>query len=348
MFLLIGEGGGVYHALQGVASPDSLSGILAAQFRHHPWAGLWFWDLIQPFFMFIVGVAMPFSLRKRLQAQTVQAATGHIIWRCLMLLTLGVILHCVYSRKLVWELWNVLSQLSFTVLVTFLLLQKGRIWQGVASVMVLMLAEVLYRAFDPAQPFVKDANFGSYMDMVLMGKINNGGGWVTINCLSTTAHTLWGAICGLTLMNRDVTSGAKVRSLLRWGTLLLVVGLLLHFTGTTPIIKRIATTSFVLTTGGICLYVLAACYWLIDIRQKAGQMVWFFGLVGMNPIFIYLFTETVGKQWFNGFVQIFTEGMLGWVGAPAVWIPLITALVIWFALWGLCYWLYSRRIFFKI
>jgi predicted acyltransferase len=38
---------------------------LGLQFTHHPWNGLYFWDLIQPFFMFIVGVAMPFSFAKR-------------------------------------------------------------------------------------------------------------------------------------------------------------------------------------------------------------------------------------------------------------------------------------------
>jgi predicted acyltransferase len=65
MFLLMAEAALVYSALTDYFSDNSLGGQIMRQFHHHPWDGLRFWDLIQPFFMFIVGVAMPFSLRAR-------------------------------------------------------------------------------------------------------------------------------------------------------------------------------------------------------------------------------------------------------------------------------------------
>jgi len=119
----------------------------------------------------------------------------------MMLFLLGVGLHCVYSGRIVWELWNVLTQLSFTVIVTFLLMRLSRRGQFVGALVCLILTEFLYRLYDPTSPFVKDANFGSWMDMMLMGKLNDGGGWVTINCLPTAAHTIWGAICGQLLLS---------------------------------------------------------------------------------------------------------------------------------------------------
>src|SRR5262245_36300753 len=61
MFFLIAESTRIYEHLVDPALQGSFIHALGTQFHHHPWNGLRFWDLIQPFFMFIVGVAMPFS-----------------------------------------------------------------------------------------------------------------------------------------------------------------------------------------------------------------------------------------------------------------------------------------------
>jgi heparan-alpha-glucosaminide N-acetyltransferase len=63
MFILVSNGLGI-SAL--AVYPDWQ--WLAAQFEHSDWTGITFWDLIQPAFTFMVGVAMPFSLARR-QAQ---------------------------------------------------------------------------------------------------------------------------------------------------------------------------------------------------------------------------------------------------------------------------------------
>jgi len=65
MFLLMAEAAFVYGAFTEYFAEGSLGEGIISQFHHHPWNGLRFWDLIQPFFMFIVGVAMPFSLAAR-------------------------------------------------------------------------------------------------------------------------------------------------------------------------------------------------------------------------------------------------------------------------------------------
>ena len=350
MFLLVAEGTGLWWNLVQDPIQGTFLEHFFIQFEHHPWHGMRFWDLIQPFFMFIVGVAMPFSYRNRIsKGEPHRTITWHIIQRSFILLAFGVGLHCGYSKKLVWELWNVLSQLSVTILIAYFLMKYPIKVQLVVSLLLLLITDIVYRWFPTEgynQPWVIDKNFGSWMDMILMGKINNGGGWVAINCIPTAAHTIWGVLAGQLLI-KDVSRKCKFKTLMIAGAIALVIGFGLDWTGITPMIKRIATSSFVFVSGGWALIVLAISYWLIDIK---GYKNWIFAftVVGTNSIFIYVFFQTVGEQWLNGFVAIFSKGILSWTGASDFVLNVFTSLVILAAEWGLCYWLYKRKIFFRI
>jgi predicted acyltransferase len=350
MFLLVAAGSGLYHTWLDATQEGTILHSLALQFQHHSWNGLRFWDLIQPFFMFIVGVAMPFSYAKRLKrGDSKRKITQHIIRRCALLLAFGVGLHVGYNHKLVWELWNVLSQLSMTILIAFFLMRYKWSTQIIASIGLLLLTEILYRTFSLEgynQPFVKDHNFGSWMDMILMGKINPGGGWVTINFLPTAAHTIWGVVAGQLLMS-ERSGSKKIKALLIAALIALVAGYLLDWTSITPIIKRIATSSFVLASGGWALLTLAFFYWLVDIMGIKGW-VRFFAIVGMNPIFIYVFMETAGKQWLRAFSAAFISDALVRLGTMETLAHFVNSLAVLAMAWGLCYWLYRRKIFIKI
>jgi len=344
--LLIAEAAWVYQTVLEACPSDSFAHAFFTQFTHHPWNGLRFWDLIQPFFMFIVGVAMPFSLKKRLAVERNSTkVTQHILRRCLLLFLFGTGLHCVYSQKLVFELWNVLTQLSFTILVTYFLMRYSIKFQLGVSFGLLMLTELLYRVYAPAFPFVMGENFGSHIDMVFMGKINSGG-WVAINCIPTAAHTIWGALCGNLLLSskKDLE---KIKTLLIAGTIGLLLGYGLDLLGIAPIIKRISMSSFVLASGGWALIALAFFYWLVDMKKQQ-SWAWAFVIVGMNPIFIYLFAEVLGHRWLFGFVKIFTAGYLEPIGFSEAFLGILTALLTLCTMWYLCYFLYKKQIFFKI
>lgn len=349
MFLLVAETTELYHHMLEYTAEGSFWHAVALQFHHHPWNGLRFWDLVQPFFMFIVGVAMVFSLQKRTrQPEDWPKTRNHIIRRCIILFFLGVLLHCVYSGEIVWELWNVLTQLAFTILIAFFLFRYPLKVQIAASLGLLLLTELLYRLMPLEgfnQPFVLGENFGAWMDLILMGKINNGG-WVVINFLPTAAHTIWGVVAGKILISQRSAS-EKIKPLVIAGLIALVVGYGMDWLGITPIIKRIATTSFTFASGGWCLLVLAALYWIVDIKgYKKG--VFFFSVVGMNSIFIYMVTQTLGYGWINGFAAIFTNDILGWLGANATTLAIAASLGALAIDWYLCYWLYQRRVFIKV
>jgi predicted acyltransferase len=259
-----------------------------------------------------------------------------VLKRCGWLFFWGVFDYAVRPAGLSFELWDVLTQLSFTTLVAFLIFRWSAVAQIAACAGLLLLTEILYRfthvpGFD--QPFTDQHNFGNYVDWLLMRKINPGG-WVAINCIPTAVHTIGGALAGKLRLGTDPK---KVQKMILWGFGTLVLGYLLDQADITPIIKRIATSSFSLASLGYSLLLLALCYWWIDVKGHRRYLE-FFTIVGMNSIFIYLFFEIVGDRWFNGYVAAFTHS-LG---------PIITSLTIFACEWGLCYFLYRKKIFFKV
>ena len=319
---------------------------LINQFFHHPWNGLRFWDLIQPGFMFMAGTAMAYSLHKQEQnGITWNQSFRKTLKRCFWLFFWGVLDYAVRPKGLSFELWDVLTQLSFTTLVAFLIFRWSARAQIILCVGLLVLTEILYRFtnipnFD--QPFTDQHNFGNYMDLVLMNKINNGG-WVAINCIPTAVHTIAGAMAGKLLIGAK----EKIKPMLIWAAICFIVGYGLDLAGITPIIKRTATSSFTLASLGWCLLGLAFCYWWIDLKDHKKHLR-FFIVFGMNSIFIYLFFEIVGHRWFNGYVGAITNGLMEFVHVPKMLMLIITSLCIFALEWGICYFLFRKKIFFKL
>ena len=346
MFLLIAEAAGFHHHFFELTQGTFLE-PLALQLHHHPWNGLRFWDLIQPFFMFIVGVAMPFSLRKRLATGNRKNVTKHILKRCFLLFSFGVLLHCVYNHALVWELWNVLVQLAFTILIAYAIMGMSHKNQIIISTALLILTELLYRGYNIEAPYVEGHDsFGSYVDMLVMGKVNSGY-WVFVNFIPTAAHTIWGVICGQLLLQNKSTA-YKLKTFLICGISILIIGFVLDILNITPIIKRIATSSFTLVSGGLAILTLTFFYWVIDVRANHKKWGAVFSVVGTNAIFIYLFAETVGVQWFRDFGLIWTEGLLAPFGVSESLILVLNSLLVLFIFWFITYFLDKKKIYFKI
>jgi predicted acyltransferase len=318
------------------------------QLFHHPWHGIRFWDLVQPTFMFVAGVALAFSVRKQSQTKSWNQIFFKVLKRCGWLFFWGVLDYAVRKNGLSFELWDVLTQLSFTTLVAFLIMNWSAPAQLFISGLCLLIPELLYRythipGFD--QPFTDQHNFGNYVDLILMNKINPGG-WVAINCISTSAHTIWGVLAGQLLMS-EKTSSRKLKWLILSGLILLLAGFGMDRLNITPIIKRIATSSFVLASGGYCVLFLTACYWWVDILGHRRRLL-FFNLFAFNSIFIYLFFEIVGDRWFTGYVLAITDGVFGIMRVPVIFAAVLGSLVVFVLEAGILYFLYRRKIFFKL
>jgi predicted acyltransferase len=348
MVLLMLESSGLYERLIEL-SESGLFHSFMLQFTHHPWHGLRFWDLIQPGFMFIAGTALAYSLKKQKEAGVPwRLSFFKVLKRSGWLFFWGVLNYAVgQDGSLSFKLWNVLTQLAFTTLVAFLIFNWSSIWQIVFSMSLLLITEILFRytsvpGFD--QAFTNQHNFGNYVDLILMNKINPNG-WVAINCIPTACHTIWGALAGKLLFSGK-TGKSKINILLVSG----IVGLILGFgldMSLTPIIKRIATSSFVLASGGWCLLALALFYFWIDIKNHRNNLL-FFSVVGMNSIFIYLFFEIIGKRWFNGYIDAIAFGLSATLNLPHLLIGILSSVLIFMLEWYFCWYLYKNKLFIKI
>jgi predicted acyltransferase len=348
MLLLAAESCLVYDSLN-EATNNSMGKTLLQQFFHHPWHGLRFWDLVQPAFMTMAGTALYISYYQKLQKGISWAQNfTHILIRCIKLFLLGTALHCVYSGSLVWELWNVLTQLSFTIIIAYCIIQHTYAFQLTVALLLLLLTEILYRfVLMPGfnQPFVDQHNFGNWLDMLLMGKINKGG-WVAINIIPTAVHTIIGVMAGKLFLSA-ITESKKIKLVITVGIVALLLGFMLDWLNVIPIIKRISTSSFVLASAGWVLLLMAFLYWLIDIR-RLNKYSWIFAVAGRNAIFIYLFFETIGAQWLNHTTGIFIKGFLALLSVDSAVQNVVSALVTLMLEWGICYWLWQRNIFFKL
>ena len=99
---------------------------LAYQFDHVAWTGCGFWDLIQPSFMFMVGVAMPFSFSRRVQAgQSPARRFAHVAWRALVLIGLGVFLSSNGEPLTNFTFVNVLTQIGLGYAFLYLVSQRS-------------------------------------------------------------------------------------------------------------------------------------------------------------------------------------------------------------------------------
>jgi predicted acyltransferase len=345
MFMLIGEFSGLFGPLNSRVFNGTIISFIGEQLHHHQWNGLHFWDLIQPFFMFIVGVSMPYAFSKRqARGDSGRSMFTHALKRSLLLLFFGWALYCIGSGKITFQFWNVLAQLSFTYLFAYLIMRKSVRTQLLFTLGLLVVTELLYRFFPLEgfnQPFVGGKNFGSWFDLLISGEIS-GGHWVAFNAFPTAAHTVWGVLAGI-LLKSDKSQKEKLKILLLAGLAGVIIGYSLN--PLTPIIKRICTTSFVIVSGGWSLIGLAISYWVIDIK-KYRKIFLFFAVVGMNPLFIYLFAHVGGNQLIRDIISPFTQALFEWTGRLNV--NIITSLTVWALLWYICYFMYKKRVFIKI
>ena len=347
MFLLIGESTRIYRHLRGFQDAGILHSI-SLQFHHHAWNGLTFWDLIQPFFMTIVGVAIPFAiLARKKKGHSDRSIMLHTVKRSFVLLFLGWWLHCTGAGQIVWRFQNVLAQLSVTYLVASLIVNKSFRFQLIFSLIILLLYDLAYRFFPVEgfnEPWVQQRNLGAWFNQLLEGTERTSI-WATFNIVSTTAHTIWGALVGKLFLSQK-TSTDKLKIICGAGIICLIIGFGLDWLHITPIIKKVATLSFVFASGGWTLFGLAFSYWLIDVKKVFVKGSLFFRIVGMNCIAIYLFFSIGGASILTRVATPLSTLLFSWAGPFTM--NVFTSLLAWFAMWGMCYWLYKNKIFIKI
>lgn len=315
---------------------------LADQFEHAAWEGCTFWDLIQPAFTFMVGVAMPlaFARRRALGAPTAEIFK-HVLWRAFLL----IVLSNIYSnwgttKPLSFQLINVLCQIAIGYVLCFLITRLSFPRQAMTAAVTMAAYWGLYVLFPgPDGAFSQTGNIGAVLDLKLLG-YNYSGYYTTLNSIGNAMTILFGCWTGM-LVQSPRTDAEKLKILAIAAFAAFAIGLVLE--PANPMIKRLWTVSFAFFSTGWILTMLIPFYWVIEMKQRRA---WAYPLivVGMNSIFIYSLGQIGLKGWLD-------RGLTGFTGKfPALGdlgiIP--HQMLVLLGMWYACYWLYQRKIFLKL
>ena len=297
MFWIAGGGPFVMACFKLFANP--LPTWLERQFDHVPWIGFVAWDLIMPLFLFIVGVAMPFSIGKRVErGDSRRSIYGKVIYRVVVLWILGMIAqgHLLAFDSHNLQLYsNTLQAIAAGYLISAIALVELPVRGQAVLVGALLVVFWALMRFVPvpghgAGVFTPDGNLAMWIDNVLLGRFRDGTDYTWIlSSLGFGATTLMGVLSGHLLRTR-LPGGRKVFLLTASGLGCLLAGWLWGFEF--PIIKHIWTSSMVLWSGGWCLLLLALFYGLIDVLGYR-RWAFFFIVYGMNAIVAYMAPDLI-------------------------------------------------------
>jgi heparan-alpha-glucosaminide N-acetyltransferase len=341
---------------------------------HVEWSGCSLHDMIQPSFSFLVGVALPYSIASRLaKGGTFGKMWAHAIWRSFLLVALGIFLRSMYSSRTYFTFEDTLTQIGLGYPFLFLLGFRKPRWQWIALAVILIgywLAWALYPVPGPgfnwqsvgvpanwphfftgfAAHWNKNANLGNAFDQWFLNLfprahpfVFNDGGYLTLSFIPTLGTMILGLAAGRWL--RTDAPRIPMQRLLIAGIAGIAAGLLLHFTGICPIVKRIWTPSWTLFSGGICFLLTAAFSWVIDIK---GYRKWAFPLVviGMNSIAAYLIAHMFERFTFSS-LRIHLGPNAFRVFGPGLE-PFLLGCAVLLSYWIILYWMYRRKLFLKI
>lgn len=343
MFFLVGIAG-IFRALPQL-SDNALFRWLAHQCTHPEWHGFTAYDVIFPMFIFIVGVAMPFSFSRRLKQEGGKGKLfKHVLVRAIVLAVLGVILwqRPITDLHPTYGWYSVLYRIGFSYFFAAIIMMNTGIRGQISWAFGLLVGYWIMLRFIPVPgygmgDFSQEGNFAAYVrDLVAKFISPDFRGVLSLNLIPSVSNALFGVLAGHWLMS-DKGGTEKARGLLIAGFAAMIVGLLIHLDF--PINKKLGATSFTLLTCGISAVFLASFYWAIDVR---GYKKWsfFFVVVGVNPITIYVASYLVKfREVANVFVGGFDFG-----NANSLVFAITAATIKWLFL----YYLYRQRFFFRV
>lgn len=270
--------------------------------RHAAWHGWTLTDVIFPFFVFIVGVAIPLALGPRLARDGRAAVARKVVRRSIVIFALGIVLN-----GFPWFHWatlripGVLQRIAVCYLVAALiyLLTSTRAQAIIASGLLLgywLVMSVVPVPGYGAGDLSPEGNLAAYIDRAVLGphiwqfaKVYDPEG--ILSSVPAVATALLGVLTGAWLRSGrepDVIAGRLAAA----GVAGIAIGELwgLMF----PINKSLWTSSYVMLTAGLALVTLAACYWLIEIRRRRRWAIPF-AVLGVNALLLFFLSTLAAR-----------------------------------------------------
>ena len=331
---------------------------------HADWNGLTLADVVFPFFLFVVGAAIPYSLTSKLErGQNKKQLLFRIGRRTIILFALGVFLNGYpYFDLSTIRIMGVLQRIAlcyFAASAIFLTLNQRK---HLLTTILLALLYWILMSMIPVPGYGagvldKNGNLAAYIDRILLPGHLYAGTWDPEGFLSTVpaiATTMLGVLTTEYLMLNH-SSKNKSTNLLLLGILMISIGTAWNLSF--PINKNLWTSSYVALTGGIALIIFDLFYYIIDLKKRQW---WVKPLIifGLNAITAYVLSEIMNFTLAYTNINlndgtslslkalIFERYFASWAG------PLNGSLfyaIVYLLLWlGIMTIFYKRRIFIKI
>jgi len=350
-----------------VNNPGTWSAIYAP-LQHAEWHGSTPTDLIFPFFLFIVGIAIPLGLGKRVeQGGITKDVYLKIFRRALLIFLLGLFLAAFpFFDFSTLRIPGVLQRIAVCYLVASLIFIHTN-WKQhtIIGVSLLFIYWILMTTIAVPNCEIttiddKACNLAAYLDRTIFGenhiwrsaKVFDPEG--ILSTIPAIVTTISGVLTGIWLKTTR-TDLEKVSGMFFFGIVLTTIGWCWHFI--LPINKSLWTSSYVVYTSGIALCFLGFCYWLIDIK---GYKKWTkpFVIFGVNALALFVFSGLLAR--IMGVIKVTgAEGkeisLQKWI-FESVFLPFALPInasliyaVSYIFLWLFLMWLlYRRRIFIKV
>jgi predicted acyltransferase len=286
-----------------VNNPGTWSAIYPP-LKHAEWHGITPTDYIFPFFLFIVGIAIPIALSKRCEEGITGDVYLKIFRRAATIFLLGLFL----AAFPVFDLANlripgVLQRIAVCYLiVSIIFLHTNWKQQTILSVALLLAYWFLMTAIPVPGCAVttiddKACNLAAYIDLAVFGgnhiwksaKVYDPEG--ILSTIPALATTISGVLTGVWIKSKR-TDLEKVGGLFFFGVTLVAVGWI--WNSFFPFNKPLWTSSYVVYTSGLALCFLGFCYYLIDIK---GYRKWTkpFVIFGVNALALYVFSGILAR-----------------------------------------------------
>ncbi|MDX1753598.1 MAG: DUF5009 domain-containing protein [Salinimicrobium sediminis] len=350
-----------------VNTPGSWSTIYAP-FKHAAWHGFTITDLVFPSFLFVVGNAMSFSMRK-FDAQPDSVFLKKVIRRTFKIFFIGLFLSAfpfVYRSggELVFKdltdmrIMGVLQRIAlcyfFASLIVKYLKLKGSI---ILSAVILMVYwGIMYYFGDAADPYSMEGNAALKFDLLVFPAENlwRGFGFPfdpegLLSTLPAIVNVIAGYVAGI-FIQRSGNNFTTVWKLALVGLAFVIAGEIWNVFF--PINKPLWTSSYVVLTIGWSLVLIGALIWIIEV-VRLRSWTYFFEVFGKNPLFIFvmsgIFVMLMNVIWINGGSMkgwIYDNFFLSWLEPYNA--SLLFAVTYMLLMWLMGYWMDKKRIYIKV
>ena len=347
---------------------NNTAGKTYPQLRHIRWNGWHLTDLIFPFFLFIVGVAIVYALSSRIKiGRRPKDIYLKILRRAIILIVLGLLLNLPGFNLSNFRIPGVLQRIAICyVIVSILVLNTSIKWQVYISIglligywLIIKLVPVPGYGAGVLEP---TGNLCGYIDGIIL----KGHTWPyavakgfdpqgILSTIPSISNVLFGVLAGHWLKSKK-SELDKIVGLFVVGNFAVVSGFVISIW--IPFNKKLGTPSFTIFVVGMALLFLGMCYWLIDLKgyKKWATTFLFFGKNAITVYFLSTFVASAMVFWLKIPQQdgnaislktfLYQTIFASWVNpVTAALLYAVTYVLIWFGLMSI---LYKKKIFIKV